>query len=1051
MSSDSDSHVPPQAVRSRACRALRERARKPPSQRGMTGVGVARARDLCNGRGVSRKTLRRMVSFFARHAVDKDGATWGEYGKGRQAWDGWGGDPGAAWSRALVRRLDKSSGVPVALVGLALFSVAAKSVMQAVGSLDVNGPGLGRAPVLEGGRLFDAATLAQASDRVTGGDRRVANIHLAIAAWEPQRDEALRGGEADGRSARAFDRDELTAGALHELEHTDQVRTAIEIAMDHLAEDPRYYQRLKGLEKAATGPPMGEGALRAAVNAHRATTGAAGRSGRTAALQRLLMLSPPDLGPPPTPNREEHPYEGTLNWRGLRILVENKAGSTRSGVDPNGKPWSIRMQAHYGEFEGSQGTDGDPLDVYVGPHLDAPVAYVVHQKVPGTNLDDEDKVIVGVDGLDQARALYRAHYNKAGFWGGCTRWPAEELAAAIRAGHVRGKKLDAPSWVRRRLGKASPALGWFGAMLKAVDGADGLGRRQLVRVRGHIRHTPNGPVVVSEHTTREPARPRSASPQLMRGAETRTVPSPASPDALAAAAPLVAPMTALPTRSTTLRGVSAALALSARAQGVAFERAHVEHYQRLVENLLARGAPGWSVAPRQGRTPHGDPVTLAISRADSTVPAPSFDEVRAALESLGFPYRQAVKTEGGWSALFRVPPIKLMEAHLAELGADPVGRVLAPAPRPGDPPVARPEALPTAVRRRVLDERVRRVAEAVHARARVLQPDVLRELVGARPLAKGWEQWQADAQANAQEAQVLLARAVPLLRALPLPPIVLRLIVGPEAEEDISTVSLEARVGDVVETVPMVLTPLARWFTARAPAQALHKWLRKRLSDVLETMGVERWSLGWWACMEDDEGLVRRLADELAHQRVDIQVEARGAEQAPEAQAELVLDKAAPPGSPEHLEQARRWLVEDLQGILGSGVTRAALRDPSTLAYEDIVLNEHLFDRLLSATVRVGDLLGRDWWTDLQERADERLRPQGAPDELRQQLAEQVRGILLALVARCAAASLHPGVEWTADAIPAPVVEAMGAALHRAARYAVALEPRHAGDRSAPG
>ena len=39
-----------------------------------------------------------MVSYFARHEVDKQGSSWETYGKGRQAWDGWGGDPGRRWA-----------------------------------------------------------------------------------------------------------------------------------------------------------------------------------------------------------------------------------------------------------------------------------------------------------------------------------------------------------------------------------------------------------------------------------------------------------------------------------------------------------------------------------------------------------------------------------------------------------------------------------------------------------------------------------------------------------------------------------------------------------------------------------------------------------------------------------------------------------------------------------------------------------------------------------------------------------------------------------------
>lgn len=89
-----------------AQRALDVRREKPPSQRGMTAVGVARARDLANRRPVSLDTVKRMLSFLSRHLVDKQGSTWSEQGKGWQAWHGWGGDAGGRWAMSVVRSED---------------------------------------------------------------------------------------------------------------------------------------------------------------------------------------------------------------------------------------------------------------------------------------------------------------------------------------------------------------------------------------------------------------------------------------------------------------------------------------------------------------------------------------------------------------------------------------------------------------------------------------------------------------------------------------------------------------------------------------------------------------------------------------------------------------------------------------------------------------------------------------------------------------------------------------------------------------------------------
>jgi hypothetical protein len=100
--------TPPQGVRDAAIRALKKRAEQPPSKRGMTAVGIARARDLSNGVTLSPETIKRMVAYFTRHEVDKQGSTWDEYGKGRQAWDGWGGDAGYTWAKKILAQMERA-------------------------------------------------------------------------------------------------------------------------------------------------------------------------------------------------------------------------------------------------------------------------------------------------------------------------------------------------------------------------------------------------------------------------------------------------------------------------------------------------------------------------------------------------------------------------------------------------------------------------------------------------------------------------------------------------------------------------------------------------------------------------------------------------------------------------------------------------------------------------------------------------------------------------------------------------------------------------------
>lgn len=95
--------IPTQQMANNARLALQVRARKPPSQRGMTSVGLARAHQLIAREPLSLHTVKRMASFFARHEVDKLGKTWRDRGKGWQAWMGWGGDAGWAWAKRIVK------------------------------------------------------------------------------------------------------------------------------------------------------------------------------------------------------------------------------------------------------------------------------------------------------------------------------------------------------------------------------------------------------------------------------------------------------------------------------------------------------------------------------------------------------------------------------------------------------------------------------------------------------------------------------------------------------------------------------------------------------------------------------------------------------------------------------------------------------------------------------------------------------------------------------------------------------------------------------------
>lgn len=74
--------------------------------RGGTEVGVARATQLKNRENLSPETVKRMVSYFARHAGDNLSET-DPPSAGYIAWLLWGGDAGRNWAERKAKQIDE--------------------------------------------------------------------------------------------------------------------------------------------------------------------------------------------------------------------------------------------------------------------------------------------------------------------------------------------------------------------------------------------------------------------------------------------------------------------------------------------------------------------------------------------------------------------------------------------------------------------------------------------------------------------------------------------------------------------------------------------------------------------------------------------------------------------------------------------------------------------------------------------------------------------------------------------------------------------------------
>lgn len=118
-----------------------------------------------------------------------------------------------------------------------------------------------------------------------------------------------------------------------------------------------------------------------------------------------------------------------IQWNGLTIAIENPAGSVRRGAT-----WEVRMCYDYGEIVGSMGMDGDPVDVYMGPNLEAPMVYVVHQRRVGDWAKyDEDKCMLGFDCEEDAKAAFLSNYNDPRFLGPVSAIPVAQFVSKVLA------------------------------------------------------------------------------------------------------------------------------------------------------------------------------------------------------------------------------------------------------------------------------------------------------------------------------------------------------------------------------------------------------------------------------------------------------------------------------------------------------------------------------------------------------------------------------------------------------------------------------------------
>lgn len=218
----------------------------------------------------------------------------------------------------------------------------------------------------------------------------------AIVGEKSRREEAAKAeaeriatekAEAERKAAEERERAEAEEKARIEAEKKEAERIAAEKA----EEEARVEDEKKAEEERKT--KEGENTLKAKIEAASA-----------------------DVNTEPTEAQKEagnykkgHVQVGTFD-----ITIEQPEGSIRRGTDADGKKWESKMHNTYGYFRGTEGVDGDHIDVFLSNDIDGwngRKVFVVDQYNPDGTFD-EHKVMLGFNDMDEAKSDYLANYEK---------------------------------------------------------------------------------------------------------------------------------------------------------------------------------------------------------------------------------------------------------------------------------------------------------------------------------------------------------------------------------------------------------------------------------------------------------------------------------------------------------------------------------------------------------------------------------------------------------------------------------------------------------------
>lgn len=146
---------------------------------------------------------------------------------------------------------------------------------------------------------------------------------------------------------------------------------------------------------------------------------------------------------------------GRMVFQGLPVSIENRKGSVRKWYDPEAdEHGTTKMEYPYGYVRGTLGLDGGEVDVFVGPNEESTRVFVVTQMTrPEFKEVDEQKVMLGFDSAEEAKAAYLRHFNDPRFFGSMKEFAIDEFKEKLNTHHGKVIKhlylLDASASIQR--------------------------------------------------------------------------------------------------------------------------------------------------------------------------------------------------------------------------------------------------------------------------------------------------------------------------------------------------------------------------------------------------------------------------------------------------------------------------------------------------------------------------------------------------------------------------------------------------------------------------